>query len=38
MCLAPNIVIDTATDYKYRSQEYLNVTGAMGVIKKDNAS
>lgn len=34
MCLAPNIVIDTATDYKYRSQEYLNVTGAMGVIKK----
>lgn len=32
--LVPNIVIDTATDYKYRSQEYLNVTGAMGVIKK----
>lgn len=34
MCLAPNIVLDSATDYKYRSQEYLNVTGAMGVIKK----
>lgn len=32
--LVPNIVIDTVTDYKYRSQEYLNVTGAMGVIKK----
>ena len=32
--LIPNIVIDTVTDYKYRSQEYLNVTGAMGVIKK----
>ncbi|MDE6336214.1 MAG: HDIG domain-containing protein [Muribaculaceae bacterium] len=32
--LVPNIVIDTTTDYKYRSQEYLNVTGAMGVIKK----
>ncbi len=32
--LLPNIVIDTVTDYKYRSQEYLNVTGAMGVLKK----
>lgn len=32
--LSPNIVLDTATDYKYRSQDYLNVTGAMGVIKK----
>ena len=32
--LVPNIVLDTATDYKYRSQDYLNVTGAMGVIKK----
>ena len=32
--LVPNIVIDTVTDYKYRSQEYLNVTGATGVIKK----
>lgn len=34
LCLTPNIVTDSATDYKYRSQEYLNVTGAMGVIKK----
>lgn len=34
ICLIPNIVVDSATDYKYRSQEYLNVTGAMGVIKK----
>lgn len=34
ICLTPNIVIDTVTDYKYRRQEYLNVTGAMGVIKK----
>lgn len=34
ICLTPNIVVDTATDYKYRRQEYLNVTGAMGVIKK----
>ncbi len=34
VCLNPNIVVDSATDYKYRSQEYLNVTGAMGVIKK----
>ncbi len=32
--LTPNIVLDTTTDYKYRSQDYLNVTGAMGVIKK----
>ena len=34
MCLNPNIVIDSVTDYRYRSQEYLNVNGAMGVIKK----
>ncbi len=34
ICLNPNIVVDSVTDYKYRSQEYLNVTGAMGVIKK----
>lgn len=33
ICISPNIVVDTATDYKYRSQEYLTVTGAMGVIK-----
>ena len=34
LCLNANIVIDSLTDYKYRSQEYLNVTGAMGIIKK----
>lgn len=34
ICLSPNIVLDTLTDEKFRSQEYLNVTGAMGVIKK----
>ena len=34
ICLSPNIIVDTVTDYKYRRQEYLNVTGAMGVIKK----
>ncbi|MDE6443954.1 MAG: HDIG domain-containing protein [Muribaculaceae bacterium] len=34
ICLNPNIELDSATDYKYRSQEYLNVTGATGVIKK----
>lgn len=34
MCLVPNIVVDSVTDYKYRSQEYLNVNGALGVIKK----
>lgn len=33
ICLSPNISIDSITDYKYRSQEYLTVTGAMGVIK-----
>lgn len=33
MCLSSNIVVDSVTDYKYRSQEYLTVTGAMGVIK-----
>lgn len=33
MCLASNVVIDSITDYKYRSQEYLTVTGATGVIK-----
>ncbi|MDE5875194.1 MAG: hypothetical protein K2H15_06060, partial [Muribaculaceae bacterium] len=31
ICLVPNIELDSATDYKYRSQEYLNVTGATGV-------
>ena len=34
ICLIPNIELDSATDYKYRSQEYLNVIGATGVIKK----
>lgn len=32
--LLPDIVIDSMVDDKYRSQEYLNVTGALGVIKK----
>lgn len=31
--LIANIELDTATDYKFRSQEYLTVTGATGVIK-----
>lgn len=34
ICLTPNVVVDTAADSKYRSQEYLNVNGAMGIIKK----
>ncbi len=34
ICLSPNIVVDTVADSKYRSQEYLNVNGAMGIIKK----
>lgn len=34
ICILPNVVLDSAIDYKYRSQEYLTVTGAMGVIKK----
>ena len=34
MSLAPNILIDSVADSRYRSQEYLNVNGAMGVIKK----
>ena len=33
LCITPNIVIDSVTDYKFRSQEYLTVTGATGVIK-----
>lgn len=33
ICLVSNIVIDSVTDYKYRNQEYLTVTGATGVIK-----
>lgn len=34
ICLEPNIVIDSVTDHKFRNQEYLNVTAALGVIKK----
>ncbi len=34
LSLMPNIVTDSATDNKYRSQEYLTVNGATGVIKK----
>ncbi|MCH5239297.1 MAG: HDIG domain-containing protein [Muribaculaceae bacterium] len=33
LCLNPNFVIDSLTDTRYRDQEYLTVTGAMGVIK-----
>ncbi|MCH5228081.1 MAG: HDIG domain-containing protein [Muribaculaceae bacterium] len=33
LCLAPNIVLDSVTDSKYRDQEYLTVNGALGVIK-----
>ncbi|MDE6381111.1 MAG: HDIG domain-containing protein [Muribaculaceae bacterium] len=32
--LAPNIVIDSASDRRFRDQEYLNVNSALGVIKK----
>lgn len=32
--LVPNIVLDSAANSKYRDQEYLTVTGALGVIKK----
>lgn len=31
--IVPNLVNDTAADYKYRSQEYLAVNAALGVIK-----
>lgn len=34
VCLQPDIVVDSLSDGKYRSQEYLNVNGATGVIKK----
>ena len=33
ICLTPNISVDSVTDTKYRDQEYLTVTGALGVIK-----
>lgn len=32
--LVPNIILDSVTDNKYRRQEYFNVTGAQGIIKK----
>ena len=34
ICLAPDIVTDSVAYQKYRSQEYLDVNGALGVIKK----
>lgn len=33
ICLVPNIEVDSVTDDKYRSQEYITATAAMGVIK-----
>ena len=33
LSINPNVTVDSATDYKYRSQEYLTVSGATGVIK-----
>lgn len=32
--LTPNYTLDSITDSKYRNQELLNVSGALGVIKK----
>lgn len=32
--IIPNVVVDSALDTKYRKQEFLNVTGAQGIIKK----
>ncbi|MCM1291407.1 MAG: HDIG domain-containing protein [Prevotella sp.] len=32
-CLVPNILLDSMADSKYREQEFLNITGALGVIK-----
>lgn len=34
VCLTANVITDSVADAKYRSQEYLNVDGALGVIKK----
>lgn len=34
ICLAPNMLTDTLADAKFRNQEYLQATGAIGVIKK----
>ena len=34
ICIVPNMVTDSAADSKFRNQEYLQVNGALGVIKK----
>lgn len=34
VCIQSDVVLDSIADNKYRSQEYLDVNGAMGVIKK----
>ena len=34
ICLTPNMVTDRVADSKFRNQEYLQVNGAQGVIKK----
>lgn len=34
ICLTPNMLIDSANNMKFRNQEYLQVNGAQGVIKK----
>lgn len=34
ICLQPNFVIDSVANTKFRNQEYLQVNGAQGVIKK----
>lgn len=34
LCITPDINVDSAVNDKFRDQEYLGVTGALGVIKK----
>lgn len=34
VALVPDVVLDTVTDRKFRNQEYLAASGAIGVIKK----
>ena len=34
ICIVPDILLDTVADSQFRNQEYLNVNGALGVIKK----
>ena len=34
LCLTSNVSLDSVMDARYRDQEYLTVTGAMGVIKQ----